>query len=660
MKRENVIIGALMGLVALLVLSALTFQIALMTGRPDTIFNLPEQAALLLAPATAVPPTVAPQAAAVVVSTPAPTTPTATAIALPTVPVVPVVTTTSIPTPETVLEDASEEAPVVAPTTITAGPSSVVQQETAPIVFQAEAALHNVNDSLLVGIIQSSPYAIGFMSNASYLPNQDLLRVVKLQTDDGRFVEPESANLTDRTYPLTRPLFLYTSETTLQRKPEVASFISCYLNHVTEEVNQVGYAPINSQAFAQGIINFQAANNTADSRQLLDCVPADAPANNIIVSGSSAIAPLNQRIGNLFVQDGFQGQVYVNPSDTEAGFSQYCEEGTGGDIVGAGRLIRDDELENCRLLNRNPIMFPVAVDALSVVVSRQNTFVEQLTMEQLRTLFTDAALWSDVDPAWPEEPIIRAIPSTTSDSFDFFAKSLFGDVKVELAITSNTQSINSSVALSGRATLPPPDAGTSTEGGQASTAAGSADDTEAPTEPPTASTDDTPDVEEPPADFDYIFATIDNHPQCQLATEVVVSVLRDWGWSIGESTAVDTAELFAQLTVEETSDTQAANLTLCYTDPDDRGLFRSVERIPQLIGRGYAENDTTKLYVMARPGIPNEIELTDRCIWNFMRGLSFGDTLQAGQSPAEWFSQNPDILEAWGSCQGQYRIGVLN
>ena len=644
MKRENVVIGALMGLVALLILSALTFQIALMTERPDTIFNFPAQASLLLSPATPVLPTPAPQAAVVVVSTPAPLAPVATANPLPTVPVVPVATLVPVATSTSVPENLPQPTP-------TAQPTIDVQPQIASIEIQAEVVLHNVNDGLLAGIVQNNPYAIGFMNNASYIPRQADLRVVKLQTDDGRFIEPDAASLTGRTYPLTQPLFLYAAETTLQQKPEVASFISCYLNRVAEEVAQIGYSPINSQAVAQGIINFQTVSATsesaAESGQLLDCAPADAPANNIVVSGSSAIAALNQRMANLFAQEGFAGQIFVNPSDTEAGFRQYCEEGTGGDIVGSSRLIRNDELENCRLLSRNPIMFPVAMDALSIVVSRQNTFVEQLTNEQLYTLFTDAALWSDVDPTWPAEPIIRAIPSITSDSFDFFAKNIFGEAQIKLAATTNTGLLPNSPSTAAPATTTAADVPNQTIDAPAVDTSVA----DAPAAPAAA--------EVAPA-FDYVFATNTSQPECVLATEIVASVMRDWGWAIGQLTVANTTELFGQLTAEGASDSQAAALTLCYTDPTDREFFRSVANIPQLIGRGYAEIDSGKLYAMARPGIPNEMELTDRCIWNFMRGLSFGDTLQEDQSPAEWLAQNSDLLNTWGSCQGQYRIGVLN
>ncbi|MBN1372141.1 MAG: substrate-binding domain-containing protein, partial [Anaerolineaceae bacterium] len=42
--------------------------------------------------------------------------------------------------------------------------------------------------------------------------------------------------------------------------------------------------------------------------------------------------------------------------------------------------------------------------------------------EQLQQLFTSAELWSDVDPSWPAEPVLRYTPGTDSGTFDFFVE----------------------------------------------------------------------------------------------------------------------------------------------------------------------------------------------------------------------------------------------
>ncbi len=45
------------------------------------------------------------------------------------------------------------------------------------------------------------------------------------------------------TYPLARPLFIYSDATILAEKPQVAAFIYFYLSNVNDNITDVGYFP---------------------------------------------------------------------------------------------------------------------------------------------------------------------------------------------------------------------------------------------------------------------------------------------------------------------------------------------------------------------------------------------------------------------------------
>jgi phosphate transport system substrate-binding protein len=45
------------------------------------------------------------------------------------------------------------------------------------------------------------------------------------------------------TYPLARPLFIYSDATIMQEKPQVAAFIYFYLSNVNDNIVDVGYFP---------------------------------------------------------------------------------------------------------------------------------------------------------------------------------------------------------------------------------------------------------------------------------------------------------------------------------------------------------------------------------------------------------------------------------
>jgi len=84
----------------------------------------------------------------------------------------------------------------------------------------------------------STTCAVGFFGFAYYAENSGQLSVLSV---DG--VEPNQANVDAGTYPLARPLFIYSTADIMQQKSQVAAFINFYLTYVNEEIVAVGYFP---------------------------------------------------------------------------------------------------------------------------------------------------------------------------------------------------------------------------------------------------------------------------------------------------------------------------------------------------------------------------------------------------------------------------------
>jgi len=99
------------------------------------------------------------------------------------------------------------------------------------------------DDNVLVQGVLGSPYAIGYFGYAYYAENADTLNVLSIEG-----VEPTDATVDSNEYPLARPLFMYTTATIMQQKPQVASFVNFYLTYVNEEIKDVGYFPANPKA----------------------------------------------------------------------------------------------------------------------------------------------------------------------------------------------------------------------------------------------------------------------------------------------------------------------------------------------------------------------------------------------------------------------------
>lgn len=154
--------------------------------------------------------------------------------------------------------------------------------------------------------------------------------------------------------------------------------------------------------------------------------PASPGANSgsITITGDQALLPLTQNIVALYQLEGFSGSVDISVSPVADAFVSLC---TGSvDIVLAARLITAAELNACLANGATPLGLQVGTDALIVVASPSNPFLQNLTRDQLQRAFSSAFNWVEIDAAFPPTPINRYLPSQTSDEFQFFVNALFG------------------------------------------------------------------------------------------------------------------------------------------------------------------------------------------------------------------------------------------
>lgn len=297
-------------------------------------------------------------------------------------------------------------------------PESLALAYRESVMLNAPNTFASEDDLKLAERIQSDPNAVGFFGSAYYQQYQDSLRAL---TIDG--AAPTAAAAEDGGYPLARPLYLYTTQETLQSKAQVAAFIQYYLAHVNEEIVGVGYFPASAEAL-------QAAQQTlaeyGEAAAALDQLSGE-----VVIAGSSTLLPLSQRLLERFTAAGYQGEATLESNGSSAGLRQLCLEGSI-DIANASRPINQAEFEGCRSQGRTPLEIRVGTDTLVVVVSQQNNFLTDINSEQLRLIFNGAVAWADVSPGWPDEPINRAIPGADSGTLDFFAESVFTDTLAEL------------------------------------------------------------------------------------------------------------------------------------------------------------------------------------------------------------------------------------
>lgn len=147
---------------------------------------------------------------------------------------------------------------------------------------------------------------------------------------------------------------------------------------------------------------------------------------NIVTAGSSTLFPLAEAVAARFEDEGYGGEITIDSIGSGAGFERFCVAGET-DVSNASRPIREGEVEGCRDIGREPLEFRVGTDALAVIVSAENDFVEDVTLEEVALLFSTAETWSDVRSEWPDEAILRYIPGTDSGTFDYFVEAIFDE-----------------------------------------------------------------------------------------------------------------------------------------------------------------------------------------------------------------------------------------
>jgi len=141
------------------------------------------------------------------------------------------------------------------------------EAEPSPILESGVVEIVGEDDNLTVrGVADdgctegdlSSTCAIGYFGYAYYQENADTLNVVAVDAGDGP-VAPSIDTVNDNSYPISRPLYMYTDESVIAAKPQVADFIAYYLNNVNDLIGEVGYFPAPDAALQQAADAIKAA-----------------------------------------------------------------------------------------------------------------------------------------------------------------------------------------------------------------------------------------------------------------------------------------------------------------------------------------------------------------------------------------------------------------
>ena len=149
----------------------------------------------------------------------------------------------------------------------------------------------------------------------------------------------------------------------------------------------------------------------------------------ITADGSSTVGPYTTASAELFRRAGAsKTNITVGISGTGGGFERFCKNGI--DLSDASRPMRTREAAVCKDNNVGSWRaFTVANDALTVVVSRDNTWATCLTVAELKKIWepgSKVSNWRDVRASFPNEPLRLFGPGTDSGTFEYFTEAING------------------------------------------------------------------------------------------------------------------------------------------------------------------------------------------------------------------------------------------
>ncbi len=181
-----------------------------------------------------------------------------------------------------------------------------------------------------------------------------------------------------------------------------------------------------------------------------DAAPSEG--GSLFVTGSSTVEPISIKVGELAgTAEGGNLKVTVEGPGTGDGFKKFCAG--EGDITGASRAIKEEEVTLCADGGVEYIELAVAIDGLTVATSPANTAVECLDKAALYALVGPESegfsSWADANAiagelgsafaTLPDAPLSVYGPGEESGTYDSFVEFAIDKIAEERGVDGATR-----------------------------------------------------------------------------------------------------------------------------------------------------------------------------------------------------------------------------
>jgi phosphate transport system substrate-binding protein len=100
----------------------------------------------------------------------------------------------------------------------------------------------SADDNTIISNIESSPTSLGWVGFAFAESAGDAVTEIPISAEPGgECVEPSAETISDESYPLSRPLFIYVNTANVEENAALGPFVDFYLENLNEFVEEGGY-----------------------------------------------------------------------------------------------------------------------------------------------------------------------------------------------------------------------------------------------------------------------------------------------------------------------------------------------------------------------------------------------------------------------------------
>lgn len=153
------------------------------------------------------------------------------------------------------------------------------------------------------------------------------------------------------------------------------------------------------------------------------------PGGLVTIDGSSTVFPISEAVAEEFQKAHPDVRVTVGISGTGGGFQKFCRGET--DVSDASRPISAVEIDACTKAGIRFVELPIAYDGIAIVVNPKATWINDITVDELKRLWAPEAQgtimrWSQIREGWPDREIHLFGAGVDSGTYDYFTEAIVG------------------------------------------------------------------------------------------------------------------------------------------------------------------------------------------------------------------------------------------